>query len=244
MEREAAGSALMGQEPASPVLEVRARQVTLAVVRVLRADPEALRGALEAKVQEAPKMLDGVPVALDLTPVLREDDDQAVLESLIDAARGAGPVPVAGIVPGEWQEALRRAGLTVLPPEEAGRGAEGGNGRRRAAPALGVRVVETPVRSGQQIYAREASLLVLGSVGAGAEILADGHVCVYGALRGRALAGVQGDRDARIVASQMEAELVSVAGQYQISEHLDSTVHGIAAQVRLDEDEQLRIEAL
>lgn len=80
------------------------------------------------------------------------------------------------------------------------------------------KVVTQPVRSGQQIYAKGADLIVLSSVGTGAELLADGHIHVYGTLRGRALAGIQGDKTARIFCSNLEAELVSIAGQYLMLE--------------------------
>jgi len=104
-------------------------------------------------------------------------------------------------------------------------------------------VVSTPVRSGQQIYARGGDLVVLAPVSAGAEVLADGHLHVYGALRGRALAGVQGDREARIFCQQLGAELLSIAGSYMVSERLPPEMMGRAVQVRLD-GEHLRIEAL
>lgn len=83
------------------------------------------------------------------------------------------------------------------------------------------KVITQPVRSGQQIYAKEADLIVLASVGTGAELLADGNIHVYGALRGRALAGIKGDTSARIFCSSLSAELVSIAGQYLMPEPKD-----------------------
>lgn len=78
------------------------------------------------------------------------------------------------------------------------------------------KVIHQSVRSGQQIYAREGDLIVLGGVNAGAEIVADGNIHIYGSLRGRALAGAQGDVHARIFCQYLEAELVAVAGQYRV----------------------------
>jgi septum site-determining protein MinC len=82
------------------------------------------------------------------------------------------------------------------------------------------RTVIQPVRSGQQIYAPNGDLLVLNSVSHGAELLADGHIHVYGPLRGRALAGISGNEEAHIFCQSLEAELVSIAGRYKISEDL------------------------
>ena len=81
-------------------------------------------------------------------------------------------------------------------------------------------IIDKPIRAGSQVYAKNADLIVTGSVNPGAEILADGNIHVYGALRGRALAGIQGDLNARIFAKEIEAELVSIAGFYTMDKTL------------------------
>ncbi|MCB0385955.1 MAG: septum site-determining protein MinC [Bdellovibrionales bacterium] len=96
------------------------------------------------------------------------------------------------------------------------------------------KIVHHPVRSGQQIYAQGGDLIVLSAVSAGAEILADGNIHVYGPLRGRALAGIKGDTCARIFCQSLEAELVSVAGQYKISEDLQNEHWRQPRQIYLD----------
>ena len=105
------------------------------------------------------------------------------------------------------------------------------------------KIVTTPVRSGQQVFAPFGDLLVLAPVSAGAEILAAGNIHVYGPLRGRALAGVKGDTNARIFCQQLEAELVSIAGQYKISEDLQSENWKKAVQISLI-DEKLLVSEL
>lgn len=96
-------------------------------------------------------------------------------------------------------------------------------------------VIDRPLRSGQQVYARDADLIVLGLVSHGAEVIADGHIHVYGALRGRAIAGAKGRTDARIFAHSLEAELLAVAGTFRTSEKpLPADVLAKPAQVRLD----------
>ena len=101
------------------------------------------------------------------------------------------------------------------------------------------KVITQPVRSGQQVYAKDADLIVLSSVGTGAELLADGHIHVYGTLRGRALAGINGDKSARIFCSKLQAELVSVAGQYLMPQEKCETYQG-SKQI-LIEGEHLKI---
>ena len=92
------------------------------------------------------------------------------------------------------------------------------------------------VRSGTQIYARGTDLVVTASVSPGAELVADGNIHVYGPLRGRALARASGDTDARIFCSRLEAELVSIAGRYLVSEQLPADQQGSPVQIALVDD--------
>jgi septum site-determining protein MinC len=108
------------------------------------------------------------------------------------------------------------------------------------AAAAKTRLVTQPVRSGTQIYARGADLVVTAAVSPGAEIIADGNIHVYGALRGRALAGAGGDVDERIFCSRLEAELVSIAGRYLVSEQLPPEQQGFPVQIALV-DERLTV---
>jgi len=104
--------------------------------------------------------------------------------------------------------------------------------------AIGTRtkLVTQPVRSGTQIYARGGDLIVLSSVSPGAEVIADGHVHIYGTLRGRAIAGASGDAEARIFAGKLEAELLCIAGHYLVSEAIAPEHIGQAVQVILTDD--------
>jgi septum site-determining protein MinC len=98
------------------------------------------------------------------------------------------------------------------------------------------RLITQPVRSGTQIYARGADLVVTASVSPGAEIMADGNIHVYAALRGRALAGAGGDAEARIFCSRLEAELVSIAGHYLVSDQIPPEHRGLPVQIALVDD--------
>lgn len=104
------------------------------------------------------------------------------------------------------------------------------------------KTVNTPIRSGQQIFS-EGDLIVLAPVSAGAELLAVGNIHVYGPMRGRALAGVQGDESARIFCMSQEAELVSIAGHFMIDENLRESCWKVAAQIHFDGD-QLQVESI
>lgn len=104
---------------------------------------------------------------------------------------------------------------------------------RPAAPAPTL-VVDKPLRSGQQVYARGRDVVVLAMVNPGAEVIADGHVHVYAPLRGKAIAGHRGNTDARIFATCLQPELIAIAGVYRTTETaLPDNVQGKAAQVRL-----------
>ena len=111
-------------------------------------------------------------------------------------------------------------------------------------PGPGTVVVDKPLRSGQQVYARGADLVVMAVVSFGAEVIADGNIHVYAPLRGRAIAGARGNTEARIFSTCLEPQLVSIAGIYRTTEtELPAAVRGKPAQVRLD-GEKLIIEPL
>lgn len=113
-----------------------------------------------------------------------------------------------------------------------------------AAPAAQPGLIQaTPVRSGQQVYADNRDLTVMATVGAGAEVIADGSIHIYGTLRGRALAGAQGFEQARIFCRAFHAELVAIAGHYKVLEDIPKELHGKAVRVSL-EDGELKIAAL
>jgi len=111
--------------------------------------------------------------------------------------------------------------------------------RTVVAPASGATIGQLhdkPVRSGQQVYARGRDLILTTLVGNGAEVIADGSIHVYGALRGRALAGAQGDESARIYCQEFHAELVSIAGQYRVFEDIPAELRGQPVQAWLEGD--------
>ena len=150
-----------------------------------------------------------------------------------EQAAAAEPAPPARREPAPSATPPPPAAAKVVPTAKAAPTAAGPPGM----------ILSTPVRSGQQIYADNRDLTVLTTVGAGAEVIADGSVHIYGPLRGRALAGAQGNEQARIFCREFHAELVAIAGHYKVLEEIPKNLRGKAVQVWL-EDQQLKIAAL
>ena len=238
-------------------IEFKGRMATLNVIRVKESDLSLIDEQLLDKVTQAPDFFRHLPILLDLEEV--NQIDLSHLCSLFKKHR----LTVLGLMGGneEFEQQAGAADIAVLPASMFGNErrsprqepVERANASGQEKPEI--KVVETatkqtptvlvkqPVRSGQQIYARGADLVVVASVGAGAEVLADGHVHIYGPLRGRALAGVQGDADARIFCRSLEAELVSVSGSYMLSDDLPQELRSSPAQISLVND-QLRIDPI
>jgi septum site-determining protein MinC len=211
---------------------------------------DVLREELIARYGAMPDFFAGDAVAIDLRRLPAES--QVPLSELTELLRGL-QLSTIGVVALEAQhEWVGASGLTLFPdrdrrsplpvePEPAAAPLIADPAMPRAAAAA--TIVEKPLRSGQRIYA-DGDLVVLGVVSHGAEIIAGGNIHVYAPLRGRALAGVRGDRDARIFCTCMEPELISIAGIYRTVETaLPDDVQGKAAQVRLL-GERLLVEAL
>jgi septum site-determining protein MinC len=211
------------------------------------ADQDPLTGVAE-KIAQAPSFFESAPLVLDLQAVA--DRAELDLQELARRLREEGLVPV-GIQNGSEAQnaAALRLGLCPFPLWRSGRQRPEREGKpgKRAAPsdnrpvkrddeASSAMLVSHPVRSGQRYYARDRDIVAAAPVSAGAELIADGHVHVYGPLRGRALAGVHGDTTARIFCQSLEAELVSIAGAYRVRDDIDDTLIGKPAQIYLKDD--------
>ncbi|MCW5221789.1 septum site-determining protein MinC [Verminephrobacter aporrectodeae] len=215
------------------------------VAVVLKTTDFALLAAdLAGRVADAPGFFDNDPVLIDLAPVRdsREPIDFAAIMALL-RSHGTLPVAVRGGNPAQL-EAARAAGLGAVPEAPPARAEAPAAMPELPASDPGTMVLDKPLRSGQQVYARGADLVVLAMVSFGAEVIADGNIHVYAPLRGRALAGARGNTGARIFSTCMEPQLVSIAGIYRTSETaLPANVAGRAAQVRL-EGEKIIVEPL
>jgi septum site-determining protein MinC len=256
-------SVAMDYEPAG---ELKIGQVGIANLRVRTLDVAKLADEMRDRVKRAPNLFARAAVVLDFGGLTRTPD-VATAQALVDALREAGVLPVAlAYGTSEIEQLSQQLGLPLLAkfraqdervdgapaepapaparrdpvPEPARATATVAAGPNASQPGL---VQATPIRSGQQVYADNRDLTVLSAVGAGAEVISDGSIHIYGALRGRALAGAQGYEQARIFCREFHAELVAIAGHYKVSEDIPAALLGKPVQVWLDGD-QLRIEAL
>lgn len=236
--------------------ELKIGQVGIANLRIRTLDVAQLVQEMHERVQRAPKLFGRAAVIVDFGGLTRLPD-AATARSLLDGLRDAGVLPVALAYGTSETEALaEQLGLPLLAkfraqyervgePAASATPAPAAETPKPAAPKAATAsqpgmVQKQPVRSGQQMYAENRDLTVLSTVGAGAEVIADGSIHIYGPLRGRALAGAQGNADARIFCREFHAELVAVAGHYKVLDEVPKELHGKPVQVWLEKD-QLKI---
>ncbi|MBV7542480.1 septum site-determining protein MinC [Acidovorax sp. sic0104] len=240
------------------------KSASLPVVAVVLKTTDAAQFAadLADRVADAPGFFDHDPVLIDLAAV-KDAEDPIDFAALVATLRSHSTLPVAVRGGSAAQmESARAAGLAAAPdaaPVRAEPAAVAGPEVREVIREVevvrevqvevpvagpGTVVIDKPLRSGQQVYARGADLVVMAVVSFGAEVIADGNIHVYAPLRGRAIAGARGNTEARIFSTCMEPQLVSIAGIYRTTETaLPDEVAGRPAQVRL-EGEKLLIEPL
>ena len=240
---------------APPCFQLKGGLFTLTALQLLTTDLSDFSAQLQDKIKQAPKFFQGAPVVIDCQKLQLSEgsiDLQAVLAKIREAK--LYPVALRGGSSALQQQASS-CQLALLPESkiDTQKGIQTAPPVARTAPVsrkpdakvtngsneeleTKTRLITIPVRSGQQIYARGCDLLVLAPVSHGAELLADGHIHVYAPMRGRALAGISGDKSARIFCQSLEAELVSIAGQYKLSEDMkDDPSWKSAAQISLDQ---------
>ena len=252
--------ALTGRSPTT--FEIKSASLPLLALRLKSPDLQVLADELRAQYGDKSGFFEDDLLVLDLAALQPEagnegheghegqvppaDIDFAALIALLHAHR-LRPLAVRGGNARQTEQAVA-AGLLAAPDvrvQSSARPAEPAPAQAPApaptaahdaldAPPPGALVIDKPLRSGQQVYARGRDLVVMGMVNAGAEVIADGHIHIYAPLRGRAIAGARGWPEARIFALEMKPELVSISGVYRTSEEaLPEAVWGHAATVRL-----------
>ncbi|RYF33892.1 MAG: septum site-determining protein MinC [Comamonadaceae bacterium] len=237
------------------VFEFKSATLPLIAVILKTADLDVLAEALDAQLADSPDFFEQEPVVIDLS-LLQDDDaegaddiDFAVLRALL-ARHQTQPIAVRGGSDAQ-NIAARAAGLSlaampVTPaprapnaPAPAAEPAVSAQApqivREVPVPSSGTLIIDKPLRSGQQVYARGGDVIVNAVVSFGAEVIADGNIHVYAPLRGKAIAGARGNTEARIYSTCLEAQLVAIAGIYRTAEvPLPADVLGKSAQIRLD----------
>ena len=231
------------------VFEFKSATLPLIAVILKTSDLDVLAEALDAQLADSPDFFEQEPVVIDLSLLQEEQGegelDFAALRGLL-ARHQTQPIAVRGGNAAQ-NAAARAAGLSVAampaapaprapaPPAEAPASEAPQIVREVPVPANGTLLIDKPLRSGQQVYARGGDVVVTAVVSFGAEVIADGNVHVYAPLRGKAIAGARGNTEARIFSTCMEAQLVAIAGIYRTNEvALPDSVLGKSAQVRLD----------
>lgn len=239
---------------------LKMRSLTLPVLQIFDDCLENIEKQLETLKKQTPYLFQCSPMMIDLEDIA---DKALDLPLLYASLRQYGIIPV-GIQLGkdasktavgahyeneakkEEMAIFSSARLTepvkeVLQPEPVAEKVTQSN--KYKEPQRASKLITKPVRSGQQIYAEGGDLIVVASVSNGAELLADGNIHVYGTLRGRALAGIQGNLNTRIFCQNLDADLVSIAGHYALSDTISRYKENGAQQI-FWENNKLQIQAL
>ncbi len=248
-------------------MELKGEMSMLNILHLQDIDMETLQKALQEKRDEAPQFFSQSPVVVDCSEVAEQCDEldfKRLKELILDL--GFIPVGVRGIsetAPTNLLGAIKDAGFALMraghaPSSSTTRGETGDQqgetnntpdadnsaaAQAQANMSIQSLTIERPVRSGQQVYAANGDMTVLAPTSSGSELVADGSIHVYGALRGRVLAGARGNIDARIFCHSLQAELIAIAGRYQLLDESDTELKGKPAMIRL-EGEKLIIEPL
>lgn len=215
-------------------------------------DIAAVKRELEIKVAASPAFFKNSAIVFGFDCLSDTQQNELKLDQLKDLCLALSLIPAATRGGNQnLQEQSYTLGLANLPkmkerttPVRDSTAPPQENDTPVEQPVSGpTKVVSAPVRSGQQIYAPNGDLIILTSVSAGAEVLADGNIHIYGPLRGRALAGIKGNEQARIFCGSQEAELVSIAGHFLVDEILRENQWKEACQIFI-EDGSIKIETL
>ncbi|MBS0418714.1 MAG: septum site-determining protein MinC [Proteobacteria bacterium] len=235
-------------------VEVRFGQVGILQVRLRTTQPGEILDELTGKTATAPHFFDRTPVCLDLSSLPKMPSADEV-RGVIEVVRRAGMM-TTGLAHGGTavEELASKLDLPVIhhirastktapvvqaapPPTPAPAPTPVAAPAPEPAPVQTALMQQQPVRSGQRVYARNRDLIVTATVAAGAEVMADGCVHVYGPLRGRVMAGAHGDTDARVFCQAFHAELVSIAGVFRVFETIPAELAGMPVQAWLSGDD-------
>ncbi len=191
--------------------DLKGSSFTLSVLHLSDNDVEKTIQFIQEKVAQAPSFFSSAPVVINIATVEGDIDFSRLKQGISDA--GMIPVGVTGCKDKRTQNLATEAQFAVMSASKSPTQAPA-----KMAPT---KIVRTPVRSGQQIYAKDSDLVVLNHVSEGAEVIADGSIHIHGTLRGRAIAGASGNTDAVIICNKLNAELMSIAGHYWLTEQFD-----------------------
>ena len=248
--------------------ELKSATLGLLALLLKSADLSVLAADLQTRVGDTPHLFNLDPLLIDLSQLKRDNAQRPVdLGALVALLRrhrmqpvavlganaaelamaqslGLADAPLDALAVAKHEPVAREAVRDAVPDDVPDAVREVVREVQVPGEATKTLIIDKPLRSGQQVYAKGGDLVVLALVSNGAEVIADGHIHVYAPLRGKAIAGAKGDTTARIFAASREAELIAIAGIYRTTENpLPDSVLGKPAQIRLD-GEKLVMEAL
>ena len=224
--------AIAGRTPST--FEIKSANLPLVALLLKSADLAQLASDLAVRFGDIPDFFDHDPLVIDLAPLQAQGEAALDFQALVQLLRPYRVLPVAVKGGSTAQMAAALAAGLAAAPDAAPTPALPRKGREEEPVPAGALVIDKPLRSGQQVYARGRDLVVMAMVNAGAEVIADGHIHVYAPLRGKAIAGARGNTEARIFSLCLEPELISIAGVYRTSEvPLPADVLSRPTQVRL-----------
>ena len=230
--------------------QLKGSVITIFILELYRYSRSEFAQQLSDKVNQAPELFYQSPVIISLGKVAENTIEIDFIE-LLDLCQQSNLQPIAfKSADNRFIQAINATGIPLLSEtgsQAAARPlpeiAQPDNQPQVKLESRKSKVITRPVRSGQQVYAEGTDLIILSQVSEGAEVLADGNIHVYGALRGRALAGIQGDTSARVFCQKLEAELISIAGHFILSDAMRDKAWKQAAHAYLDE-QTLHVEAV
>ncbi len=232
----------------SPAFEFKSSVVTAPVLKLFSTDINVITLQLREKIKQAPEFFKNSPLLIDLQAI---HDQEINLPLLVDAIRNAEilPIGIRGCTQAQKQTATDLSLPVISVPSRSNNpnlqssikdtklatpvSADPAPPEKDKPSIIESTIIDHPIRSGQRIYVK-GDLTITAQVSPGAEIMAEGNIHIYGTLRGRALAGVQGNEDACIFCSDLQAELVSIAGNYRISEDIDESVRNTPVKIYLN----------
>ena len=236
-----------------PCMQLKGGLFPLTTLQILNNDLQALEEQLDAKIQQAPNFFNNVRIVIDLCHLADHLDFIALKTILIKknlipvGIRNANTIQQKLAIDANlailrshnnFENYSKHPGSKIKQIQEDGTDITDGKDRNDSNKSANLKpiknkLIASPIRSGQQIYAPDGDISVIGSVSNGAELLADGNIHVYGPLRGRALAGINNNTQARIFCSSLEADLISIAGQFKISENIEPKFWKKPVQIQL-----------
>lgn len=242
---------------AKSYLQLKADLLPITVLHIMHHDLDAIIRQLNQSISKAPNYLSHAPIIIDINSLESDQHKQLNLDKLCQKLREKKIIPIGirGLSEKDQENALQN-GLVFLKNDKSGNTHE--SHKKTTANAteapqkttstnekLGSsKIIIKPVRSGTRVYAKDSDLVIMAPVNPGAECIADGNIHVYAPLRGRALAGANGNTEARIFCKSLEAELIAIAGQYLVNEDIVVPKKGYALIQIYLENGKIKIEGV